>query len=261
MPALDLARYARVRDGSESGSVPVLRPADSAGAPRSSDRSVESTYLLSVAQQRILELEGEVEERDLRLISAKADLAALRASVEAVEDAADLETRLRIAEQQLRQRLDHVTELEADLVAAEEHLHRVEAELRVARAASRSAAAEGPAALLPDVEAEADLAADAPLGAAAPARLLGRIDGDSEVLYLLGRRTTIGRDPGNDVQVDAEFISRTHASVLAGPQQTFVEDLGSTNGTLLNGRRVSRAQLNDGDILEIGKSQFRFAHR
>jgi len=261
MPALDLARYARVRDGSESGSVPVLRPADSAGAPRSSDRSVESTYLLSVAQQRILELEGEVEERDLRLISAKADLAALRASVEAVEDAADLETRLRIAEQQLRQRLDHVTELEADLVAAEEHLHRVEAELRVARAASRSAAAEGPAALLPDVEAEADLAADAPLGAAAPARLLVRIDGDSEVIYLLGRRTTIGRDPGNDVQVDAEFISRTHASVLAGPQQTFVEDLGSTNGTLLNGRRVSRAQLNDGDILEIGKSQFRFAHR
>jgi multidrug efflux pump subunit AcrA (membrane-fusion protein) len=97
----------------------------------------------------------------------------------------------------------------------------------------------------------------APEGAA---RLFIRT-GDSEVVHMLGRKTTIGRTPDNDVQIDAKFISRHHAVILAGPTHTIIEDLNSTNGVIVNGRRVLRQTLKDGDVVIIGKAPFRFAVR
>jgi len=97
----------------------------------------------------------------------------------------------------------------------------------------------------------------APEGAA---RLFIRT-GDSEVVHMLGRKTTIGRTPDNDVQIDAKFISRHHAVILAGPTHTIIEDLNSTNGVIVNGRRVLRQTLKDGDAVLIGKAPFRFAVR
>jgi pSer/pThr/pTyr-binding forkhead associated (FHA) protein len=78
---------------------------------------------------------------------------------------------------------------------------------------------------------------------------------------MLGRKTTIGRTPDNDVQVDAKFVSRHHAVILAGPTHTIIEDLNSTNGVIVNGRRILRQTLKDGDIVLIGKAPFRFAVR
>jgi hypothetical protein len=98
----------------------------------------------------------------------------------------------------------------------------------------------------------------APEGAA---RFLVMMDGDTELVHLLGRRTTLGRGPDNDIQVDQQFVSRHHAIVVAGPQHTVIEDLRSTNGLLVNGQRVRRCTLNDGDVVLIGKTQFRFARR
>jgi DNA repair exonuclease SbcCD ATPase subunit len=92
-------------------------------------------------------------------------------------------------------------------------------------------------------------------------RLLIRADGDSEVVHVLGRKTTIGRTPDNDLQIDAKFISRHHAVILAGPARTIVEDLNSTNGVLVNSRRVTRQVLQDGDAVVIGRTQFRFVIR
>ena len=92
-------------------------------------------------------------------------------------------------------------------------------------------------------------------------RLLIRVDGDSEVVHVLGRKTSIGRTPDNDLQIDAKFISRHHAVILAGPARTIVEDLNSTNGVLVNGRRVTRQVLQDGDAVVVGRTQFRFALR
>ena len=74
-------------------------------------------------------------------------------------------------------------------------------------------------------------------------RLLIRTDGDTEVVHVLGRKTTIGRTPDNDLQIDAKFISRHHAVILAGPNYTIIEDLNSTNGVLVNNRRVTRHTL------------------
>ncbi len=50
---------------------------------------------------------------------------------------------------------------------------------------------------------------------------------------MLGRKTTIGRTPDNDLMIDAKFISRHHAVILAGPTHTIIEDLNSTNGVLV----------------------------
>jgi pSer/pThr/pTyr-binding forkhead associated (FHA) protein len=85
--------------------------------------------------------------------------------------------------------------------------------------------------------------------------------GESEVVHLLGRKTTIGRTPDNDMQIDAKFISRHHAVILAGPTHTIIEDLNSTNGVHVNNRRIVRQTLKDGDIVLVGKAQFRFAVR
>ncbi|HUN25581.1 MAG TPA: FHA domain-containing protein [Steroidobacteraceae bacterium] len=92
-------------------------------------------------------------------------------------------------------------------------------------------------------------------------RLLIRADGDREVVHVLGRRTSIGRTPDNDVQLDTKFVSRHHAMILASPAQTILEDLSSTNGVLVNGRRVRRQRLRDGDAVVIGKTKFLFAVR
>jgi chromosome segregation ATPase len=93
------------------------------------------------------------------------------------------------------------------------------------------------------------------------ARLLVRSQDGHEVVHVLGRKTTIGRTPDNDLQIDASFVSRHHAVLLVTGQQTVIEDLNSTNGVLVNGQRISREVLNDGDQVMIGKARFRFAVR
>ena len=92
-------------------------------------------------------------------------------------------------------------------------------------------------------------------------RLLIRTDGATEVVHVLGRKTSIGRTPENDLQIDAKFISRHHAVILAGPARTIIEDLNSTNGVLVNGRRITRQVLQDGDAVVVGRTQFRFVVR
>jgi chromosome segregation ATPase len=93
------------------------------------------------------------------------------------------------------------------------------------------------------------------------ARLLVRAQDGHEVVHVLGRKTTIGRTPDNDLQIDASFVSRHHAVLLITGQQTVIEDLNSTNGVMVNGHRISREALNDGDQVMIGKARFRFAVR
>ena len=63
------------------------------------------------------------------------------------------------------------------------------------------------------------------------------------------------------MQIDAQYISRHHAVILAERTHTIIEDLNSTNGVIVNGRRVLRQSLKDGDIVLIGKAPFRFAVR
>jgi hypothetical protein len=152
---------------------------------------------------------------------------------------------------------DRIRELENDLRAAEEQIHVLEAELRKALGQHAPGLSKGSAEFDPGSTEHIS----EELLAEGPARFLAMIDGDTEVLHRLTRRVTIGRAADNDIQVEARFVSRYHAAVLAGPSQTVIEDLGSTNGLLVNGRRVTRHILRDGDVVRIGKSRFRFLTR
>jgi hypothetical protein len=94
-----------------------------------------------------------------------------------------------------------------------------------------------------------------------PARVLIRTDGNTDYVHVLGRRTRIGRGSDNELVLDTKHISRYHAVLLAGPVHTSIEDLNSTNGVFVNGKRVSRQALKDGDRVTIGRTQFRYSVR
>ncbi len=88
-----------------------------------------------------------------------------------------------------------------------------------------------------------------------------RIDGERPVTHVLSRRTRIGRAAGCELQIDSGSVSRHHALVVVGPREAIIEDLNSTNGVLVNGRKVSRQPLSDGDAVTIGEVQFRYLAR
>ncbi len=90
---------------------------------------------------------------------------------------------------------------------------------------------------------------------------LVRIDGDHPITHVLERRTRIGRAAGCELTIDSSSVSRHHAVLRLGSRDAIIEDLNSTNGVLVNGRRVSRQLLHHGDLVVIGEIQFRFVRR
>jgi chromosome segregation ATPase len=86
-----------------------------------------------------------------------------------------------------------------------------------------------------------------------------RIDGDRSIIHALGRRTRVGRAVGCELHIDSSSVSRHHALILAGTREAIIEDLNSTNGVIVNGRKVTRQVLSDGDIVTLGDIQFRYA--
>jgi pSer/pThr/pTyr-binding forkhead associated (FHA) protein len=86
---------------------------------------------------------------------------------------------------------------------------------------------------------------------------LVRIDCEQPIAFVLARRTRIGRAPGCELQIDSQSVSRNHAMILKSARELIVEDLNSTNGVQVNGRKVTRHLLTDGDVLTVGEIQFR----
>ena len=70
---------------------------------------------------------------------------------------------------------------------------------------------------------------------------------------LTKERMSIGRKPNNDIQIDNLAISGEHAAVVTILNDSFLEDLNSTNGTLVNGQSVKKRFLKNGDVGELGK--------
>lgn len=79
-----------------------------------------------------------------------------------------------------------------------------------------------------------------------------RIDGSPRAFPLVGEAVRIGRGPENDIRLSDPSVSRNHAVIERDPQGWAIRDLGSTNGTRHNGRRIQRVALSDGDHLKIG---------
>ena len=71
-------------------------------------------------------------------------------------------------------------------------------------------------------------------------------------------RTTIGRKPDNDIQIDNLAISGHHAIITCITNDAFLEDQNSTNGTYLNGQPVKKNVLRNNDVIELGKYKIKF---
>ena len=71
-------------------------------------------------------------------------------------------------------------------------------------------------------------------------------------------RMTIGRRASNDVQIENLAISGEHAAVVTILDDSFLEDLNSTNGTLVNGQPIRKHFLKDGDVIEMGKYKLKY---
>ncbi len=82
-----------------------------------------------------------------------------------------------------------------------------------------------------------------------------RPEGATEVLGLAGRPVTVGRAEGVDLHVDEARVSRHHCVIFGGPGRLVVRDLGSSNGTLVNGAPVQQATLAHGDVIEVGSTR------
>lgn len=82
---------------------------------------------------------------------------------------------------------------------------------------------------------------------------LGEYDLDKELV-------TIGRRPNNDVHIDNLAVSGSHAAVRTIGNDSFLEDLESTNGTLVNGKSIKKHILQHGDVIELGKYQLKYVN-
>src|SRR5690606_32091628 len=93
----------------------------------------------------------------------------------------------------------------------------------------------------------------------AMAKLILSMDGlVLKEIALTKERTTIGRKPHNDVQIDNLAVSGEHAVIVSILNDSFLEDLGSTNGTLVNGQTVKKHFLQSNDVVELGKYKLKY---
>jgi predicted component of type VI protein secretion system len=75
---------------------------------------------------------------------------------------------------------------------------------------------------------------------------------------LTKERMTLGRKPHNDIQIDNLAISGEHAAIVTILNDSFLEDLNSTNGTLVNGQPIKKHFLKSGDVVELGKYKLKY---
>jgi hypothetical protein len=271
----------------------------SASQKRADALDVESMNLRAGVARRdsqIAILEAELQARQDREAHLAARLTELHSSIDV--NVPDLRDELRARDEQVR-RLDAdlkaaqalLDDKNEDLQVAEESIRNLEIEVRdksgklseanVAVEEWRAVIAESQRSILQrdsriqelETDMQKRLAAVAAVAADSaaqtgeeialegPARVLIRTDGNTDFVHVLGRRTRIGRGNDNELVLDTKHISRYHAVLLAGPVHTSIEDLNSTNGVFVNGKRISRHVLKDGDRVTVGKTHFRYTVR
>jgi chromosome segregation ATPase len=209
---------------------------------------------------KIAELEAEAETHDQEMAVLVAHLQEARRPIESIEgDVKRLKEDLALKAAVIAELTEEADKLRAALERTRGALEEREFLIRrLERSESNNANVLGR--IQTSMERMGSVSAPGMGAAASPewAPELIRIDGDRSISHTLGRRTRIGRAAGCELQIDSNSVSRHHALILAGTREAIIEDLNSTNGVILNGRKVTRQVLNDGDILTIGEIQFRY---
>jgi hypothetical protein len=91
------------------------------------------------------------------------------------------------------------------------------------------------------------------------ARLVLSLDGQTLAEYNMSKeRYTIGRLPDNDIRIDNAAVSGHHALIINILNDSFLEDLNSTNGTYVNGKIIKKHALQQGDVITVGHHALRF---
>lgn len=82
--------------------------------------------------------------------------------------------------------------------------------------------------------------------------------GKTQEYPLNKERVTIGRHSDNDIPLDDKAVSGHHAVIITILQDSFLEDLDSTNGTMVNGKQIAKHPLSHGDVITIGRNALKF---
>ena len=91
------------------------------------------------------------------------------------------------------------------------------------------------------------------------ARLMLSLDGQVLAEYNMNKeRYTIGRLPDNDIRIDNPAVSGHHSLIINILNDSFLEDLNSTNGTYVNGKLIKKHAMQHGDVITVGHHQLRF---
>jgi hypothetical protein len=157
---------------------------------------------------------------------------------------------------------DHV--IADDITSSVQELRWVEFSARM-QAASRSPSdtLTGRSPQLDAVRTDWNRASDWSRGADSTREIVGRLIVATEGrtisdLTLKVGRIILGRTPDNDVQIDSRFVSRHHCQIITTAHGSVIEDLNSTNGIYVQGKRMRRHNLNDGDVVVIGKHELMY---
>lgn len=94
-----------------------------------------------------------------------------------------------------------------------------------------------------------------------PAKLVLSLNASVLGEYSLEKeRITIGRKPDNHIQVDNLAVSGQHAAIITILNDSFLEDLDSTNGTFVNGKLIKKHALKNGDVISVGKHELKYVN-
>ena len=186
----------------------------------------------------------ELRDREQQLQGAKSEIAALRVELDDSQaDVARLERTIIDKDRALEAR-------DARITALHEELRQRPGSIETRGAGDFS---------LPEVDSGAVRRAASHDAENTQAPALICLTGDAPKRFALTQKTvTVGRGPHCDLQIITHFVSREHARLTVSGEATLIEDLGSRNGVFVNSVRVDRRHLQQGDLVTIGETQFRF---
>jgi hypothetical protein len=187
----------------------------------------------------------ELRDREQRLRAAVAELGTLRAQLDSSRsDVARLEQTIADKDRALQAR-------DARIATLHEELKQRFGAMEPRTGPDSVAPLDTAAVVLPNARDAAAESASTPV--------LVCLTGDAPRRFALTKTAvTVGRGPQCDLQILTHFVSREHARLTFDGGATFIEDLGSRNGVFVNSVRVDRRDLQQGDLITIGETQFRF---